>query len=117
VQYESVALDSERPASDGAISVRARLRNTGTRAVDEVVQLYLGQRVASLSRPVRELKGFRKLRLVPGASAQVSFTLTRAELAYVGSDLQPRVDLGRFDVWVGPSSVEGMKATFELAPP
>lgn len=116
VQYESVTLDSGRLAWDGAITVRAQLRNTGTREVDEVAQLYVGQRVASLSRPVRELKGFRKLRLAPGASVQIAFTLTRAELTYVGSDLQSRADPGRFDLWVGPSSAEGLSARFELAP-
>jgi beta-glucosidase len=62
------------------------VRNTGKVAGEEVVQLYIGDPVASRSRPVRELKGFKKIALAPGEAAQVSFRITTADLAFVRAD-------------------------------
>ena len=95
--------------------MRATISNRGSRAAEEVVQLYVHDRVASITRPVQELKDFRKIRLEPGASAQVEFTLRRADLLFIGQDLKPTVEPGLFDVWVAPSAeVDGLHATFEL---
>jgi beta-glucosidase len=117
VRYESLVLAAERLTWDGALQVRASVRNTGQREVEEVVQLYIGQRVASVTRPVRELKAFRKLRVAPGEAIEVTFTLTRADLAFIGTDLKERAEPGMIDLWVGPSATEGLKASFALTPP
>jgi beta-glucosidase len=116
VRYEALELP-DRLAWDGALQVRARISNTGRREVEEVAQLYVSQRAASVTRPVRELKDFRKLRIAPGASAEVTFTLTRADLAFIGRDLKETAEPGMFDLWVGPSAAEGLRSSFALMAP
>ncbi len=113
-KYDPVKLSSKRMAWDGSITVSTRITNTSSRAGEEVAQLYVRDRVASSTRPVRELKGFKKIRLDPGQSEQVSFTLTRADLQFVGADLQWIAEPGAFDVWIAPSSVQGTRESFEL---
>jgi beta-glucosidase len=102
-------------AWDGRIEMSATITNTGPRACEELVQLYIRDRVASITRPVRELKAFRKLALAPGGSETVRFTLTRAQLQFLGPDLRPTVEPGTFDVWIAPSAqADGVHGTFEL---
>ncbi|MEO7773667.1 MAG: glycoside hydrolase family 3 N-terminal domain-containing protein [Steroidobacteraceae bacterium] len=112
--YDKLALSAKELAWNGELKVRARITNTGKRDGEEVVQLYLHDRVASLTRPVRELKGFRKLFIPAGASADVEFTLTRADLEFIGADLQRRAEPGEFDVWIAPSSAGGLHDSFTL---
>jgi beta-glucosidase len=81
-----------------------------------VVQLYVRDRVASVTRPIRELKRFEKIRLAPGESREVAFTLTRLDLEFVGRDLTRVAEPGTFDLWVAPSATTGMKTSFELLP-
>jgi beta-glucosidase len=78
------------------------------------VQLYLHDRTASVTRPVRELKNFRKVALAPGQGMIVRFTLRREDLLFVGQDEKRGVEPGLFDLWVGPSASEGLAARFEL---
>lgn len=102
-------------AWDGELTVSATISNRGTRAAEEVVQLYIHDRAASITRPVRELKAFRKIKLAPGASETVTFKLTRALLLFYGRDDKPTVEPGTFDVWIAPSAeAEGVHAQFEL---
>jgi len=80
------------------------------------VQLYVRDLVASVTRPVRELKAFRKIRLAPGERQVVAFTLTRADLLFVGRDLKPTVEPGRFQLWIAPSAqADGVSGAFMLA--
>ncbi|WP_436303987.1 beta-glucosidase BglX [Variovorax sp. LjRoot290] len=117
VRYQGLELSSPgRMAWDGTLTVRARITNTGKREAEEVVQLYIGNRAASVTRPVRELKSFRKVRVPAGQTMAVEFTLSRADLMFIGQDLQPTVEPGNFDLWVGPSAVGGLKTSFRLAP-
>ncbi|WP_404334131.1 glycoside hydrolase family 3 N-terminal domain-containing protein [Sphingomonas sp. MMS12-HWE2-04] len=102
-------------AWDGDLSVSVRVSNRGKRAAEEVVQLYIRDRVASVTRPVRELKAFRKLALAPGQSETVTFKLRRDLLLFIGRDDKPTVEPGTFDLWVAPSAeAEGVHTTFEL---
>ncbi|WBY09514.1 glycoside hydrolase family 3 N-terminal domain-containing protein [Sphingomonas sp. 7/4-4] len=102
-------------AWDGELTVSATISNRGTRAAEEVVQLYIHDRAASITRPVRELKAFRKIKLAPGASETVTFKLNRALLLFYGRDDKPTVEPGTFDVWIAPSAeAEGVRGTFEL---
>jgi beta-glucosidase len=114
-EYGAVKLSSATLPWDGSINVSARITNTSARAGEEVVQLYVHDRVASITRPVRELKGFRKVALAAGESCNVSFTLTRKDLEFVGQDLQWLAEPGAFDVWVAPSSAAGQAVSFTLA--
>ena len=99
---------------DDTLTITTVLTNTGRVAGEEVVQLYIHDRVASRVRPVRELKDFRKVALQPGESAEVVFTLTREQLAFTGRDGVLRAEPGQFDLWVCASSAAGEAVQFEL---
>jgi beta-glucosidase len=114
VHYDGVELSSERLPLSGTLRVRATVSNTGQREAEEVVQLYIAQRAASVTRPVRELKEFRKVDIAPGASTVVEFALTANDLAFVGRDMKPAVEPGDFDLWVGPSAAGGIRKQFAL---
>ncbi|KQX29509.1 glycoside hydrolase family 3 N-terminal domain-containing protein [Variovorax sp. Root434] len=114
VHYDGVELSSERLPLSGTLRVRATVSNTGQREAEEVVQLYIAQRAASVTRPVRELKEFRKVDIAPGASTVVEFALTADDLAFVGRDMKPAVEPGDFDLWVGPSAAGGIRKQFAL---
>jgi len=95
--------------------VVATVTNRGRRAAEEVVQLYTHQRTASVTRPVRELKAFRKVALAPGQSEVVRFTLRSADLSFYGRDGRLRTEPGTFDVWIAPSAeTDGVHGTFDL---
>jgi beta-glucosidase len=114
IEYGDLRLPA-RMAWDGTLEVSATVANTGRRAAEEVVQLYVRDRVASITRPVRELKAFRKVALAPGARETVRFTLRRADLMFLGVDLTPTVEPGTFDLWIAPSAqAEGVTGSFEL---
>jgi beta-glucosidase len=113
-EYGTVQLSALTLPWDGSIRVSARITNTSDRAGEEVAQLYVHDRVASLTRPVRELKGFRKVALEGGESADVTFTLTRRDLEFVGEDMRWIAEPGDFDVWVAPSSSAGSAQSFQL---
>ena len=98
----------------GTISVSAEIANTGAREADEVVQLYVRDLVASVARPVRELKGFRRLHLKPGEKQTVSFTLSEKDLAFYNEAMQLAAEPGEFDVWIAPDSSTGVPARFRL---
>ena len=94
--------------------VSAELINVGDVAADEVVQLYIRDLVGTVTRPVKELKGFRRLRLNPGERHVVSFRIHTEELAFFGADMQRRVEPGHFRVWIGPDSNADLSTDIEL---
>jgi beta-glucosidase len=95
------------------LTVTATVTNTGARAGDEVVQLYIHDRVASRTRPVRELKGFARVSLARGAAKRVTLTLKREDLRFWGNG-DWVIEPGMFDLWVATSSIDGEKRSFEL---
>ncbi|MDA8418991.1 MAG: fibronectin type III-like domain-contianing protein, partial [Desulfobacteraceae bacterium] len=99
-----LATDKLRPGKNQTVSVR--VKNTGHRPGQEVVQLYLQDEFGSVSRPVRELKGFRKLALRPGEERELTFTLTPHDLSFIGVDDRRIVEPGVFKVMVGPLAKE-----------
>ncbi|WP_374013243.1 glycoside hydrolase family 3 N-terminal domain-containing protein [Pseudoxanthomonas koreensis] len=117
IEYGPVRVDAPVLEWDGALKVRATVRNVGACMAEEVVQLYLHDRVASRVRPVRELKGFRKLALAPGQSCEVVFELDRGQLAFTRADGSFGAEPGRFEVWIAPSAAAGEPAGFELLQP
>ena len=115
VEYSDLALSSSKMAMSGEIAVSARITNRGSRAAEEVVQLYIHDRTASITRPVRELKAFRKVALAPGQSETVRFTLRAADLVFYGLGNKPVVEPGMFDLWIAPSAESaGVQGSFEL---
>jgi len=98
-----------------ALRVSTTVTNSGTRAGDEVVELYLRLRGTSVSLPVRDLEGFQKITLAPGKSQRVDFTIGRNELAFWNIDMQELVEPASATVWIGPNSAEGQSADFVIA--
>jgi len=122
LSYTTFAIDqlrlSDQVLSPGGapLTVTVRVRNTGARAGEEVVQLYTRQRVGSVTRPVRELKGFRKLALAAGEERDVVFTLPTADLAFWRADMSFGTEPGAFDVFVGDDANASLTGHFTLAP-
>jgi len=112
--YGIAQLNTAQLPADGELTVTTTITNTGSVAGEEVVQLYVHDRVASRVRPVRELKGFSKIALQPGQSRTVSFRLNAQDLAFTGADGRFAAEPGEFDLWVAPSSASGEPVQFEL---
>jgi beta-glucosidase len=114
-KYSDVQLDSSTLKPDGTLTASAQLTNTGTRAGTEVAQLYIRDLAfAAGTRPVRELKGFRKVTLQPGETQTVRFTLTPDELGAYDADGHWIVQPGQFQLWICKDSASGNPAAFEL---
>lgn len=102
-------------AHDGSMTVSCDVKNTGKVTADEVVQLYTHQRAGSASRPVRELKGFRRVTLKAGEHQTVAIRLDAQELAFWSPQTHKRaVEPGIFDLWIGTDSQAANHATFEV---
>ena len=115
IEYGGLALSAPSFPISGEIRISATVANRGSRAAEEVVQLYVHHRTASITQPVRELKAFRKLALAPGQSETVSFTLRAADLAFYGPANRPEIQPGTFDVWIAPSAEsDGVHGSFDL---
>lgn len=111
----NLQLDKSRPKVGESIGVSVEVQNTGSRAGDEVVQLYIHQRSGSASRPVRQLKGFEKISLAPGEKKTVHFTLGKDELTYWSPSVKGWVlESAVFDVWAGDDSTATLHANFEV---
>ena len=93
-------------APDGAVDVNVDVKNTGARAGDAVVQLYIHERVSSVTRPVKELKGFQRVTLQPGESRTLTFHLDHRSLWFWNKDMKRVVEPGDFDIMAGPNSVD-----------
>jgi len=106
-------VDAETP-TDGVLGVRVRVTNAGDRAGDDVVQLYGRDLVASVTRPVAQLLGYRRVHLEPGESAVVELRVPTTRLAFAGRDLTRIVEPGELDVWVGTSAERDVQARTRL---
>lgn len=114
LSYTTFAYDNLRANLRGqSVEVTVKLTNTGNRAGEEVVQLYIRDRAASVVRPTKELKGFEKLMLQPGESRTVAFRLTPQELGFYMPDGQFVTEPGTFDIMVGPNSSDLLQTTIE----
>jgi beta-glucosidase len=112
--YGDLRLSAPRIRATDSISVRVDVTNTGSRMGDEVAQLYLRDDVASVTRPVKELRRFQRITLGPRETRTVTFTLGPGDLAFPGPDLRPVVEPGMFTVFVGTSSEDLHEARFEV---
>ncbi|MDP9353180.1 MAG: glycoside hydrolase family 3 C-terminal domain-containing protein, partial [Chloroflexota bacterium] len=112
--YSNLRLGPERIAPNGRTTVSVDVANTGARAGDEVVQLYIRDEVSRATRPVKELKGFQRITLKPGERRTVTFELGPEHLSYHGPEMKRVVEPGRFQVMVGGSSVDLVSVPLEV---
>src|SRR5256886_1785161 len=112
--YSALRLSAPRIAPAGTLRVSVTVTNTGSREGAEVVQLYVHDEVASVTRPVRQLVGFRRVSLKPGEARTVDFQLGPKELGLYNRDMKFVVEPGKFRVFVGGSSEGGLAAAFEI---
>ena len=110
----NLQLSAQRIPYTGQLKVSVDLENTGKRAGDEVVQLYIRDVAASVTRPVKELKGFQRITLRPGEKKQVEFVLTAQQLGFWNRQMRFTVEPGEFKVMVGPNSEDLLEGTFDV---
>jgi len=116
-EFRDLTVTPEEIGPAGTVEVSVEVVNTGDRPGDEVAQLYVRDLVAGVTRPVRELKGFRRISLKPGESQRVTFTLGPEHLGFYDRHMEYVVEQGTFTVWVGPSSAQGLEGTFIVRDP
>jgi beta-glucosidase len=113
-QFSNLKVLPSQIASEGETSVGVDVTNTGEREGDEVAQLYIRDRVSSVTRPVKQLAGFRRVHLKPGQTETVRFKLTPAELGFYNADMRWVVEPGAFGIMVGSSSVSRITGSLEV---
>ena len=114
--YGEPALSAASIRAVDTVAVSVTVTNSGTRAGEEVVQLYIRDDVASVTRPVKELRGFRKISLAPGASERVTFVLRPDDLAFYDREMRRVVEPGTFTVFVGGSSADTRQVKLTVVP-
>jgi beta-glucosidase len=105
-EYSDLRLDRDRIDAQGQVAIGVTVKNTGSVAGDEVVQLYVHDVLATIERPVQQLRGFKRVTLAPGEAARVTFHLSAAQLALYDRDGRWLIEPGRIDVMVGASSAD-----------
>lgn len=114
-EYSNLSLASDKLTAQDTLSISFTLKNTGKYDGTEVVQLYVQDKVGSVTRPVKELKRFQRVTLKVGESTQVSLSLPVSELAFWGYDMNYTVEPGDFTLWVGTNSAEGLTKDFSVS--
>lgn len=115
-RLSNLQLSTRQITPDGTIKVAVDVENTGKRGGDEVVQLYIQDVVASVTRPVQELRGFQRVTLGPGERRRVQLTLGPADLGFYDRNMKWVVEPGEFRIRVSNSSLGGLTGTFEVRP-
>ncbi len=113
-EYSELTLQPLRVKAGSQVEIDVCVTNTGSREGEEIVQLYTRDPVASLARPIRELKDFCRIKLAPGERRHIHFSLPTDILAFFDRDGRKRLEPGRFQLWVGGSSEADLIADFEL---
>ena len=115
-KYTNVRVSPSSMATNAIATVSVDVTNTGKRAGDEVVQMYIRDEVSSVTRPTKELRGFERTTLKPGETKTVTFKLGPQELQFYNRQMKRVVEPGKFTVMIGPNSVDLQKATLEVTP-
>jgi beta-glucosidase len=116
-RFENVRVEPKTILPGGSAKVSVDITNTGSRAGDEVAQLYFHQRVASITRPVKQLRGFKRVSLEPGQKITVDFTLTPEDLSLIDVNMNRVVEPGTFDLMVGANSADTTSIPLEVVNP
>jgi beta-glucosidase len=115
-EYSDIKINPESVLPGGYVDISFRIKNTGNIAGDEVVQLYIHDEWASVERPVKELKGFKRIHLKPGEEKRVTFRLFTDQLAFYDEAMRFIVEAGTFEVMVGSSSEDiRLRGKFEVS--
>ncbi len=113
-KYSNLRATPDAIGPDGQTKVTVDVTNAGVVRGEEVAQLYIHQQVSSVTRPVKELRGFRRISLNPGETKQIEFTLGPQELSFLNREMQRVVEPGAFDVMVGGNSIDLISATLNV---
>jgi beta-glucosidase len=113
-EYDTPRLSATRVSPEETLRVQLTVHNTGQRAGEEVVQIYVRDDIASFTRPVRALRGFARVSLLPGAARELTFTLDRDDFALLDADGKRVVEPGTFTIFAGGSSSAERSAQFEV---
>ncbi|MGH9880133.1 MAG: glycoside hydrolase family 3 C-terminal domain-containing protein, partial [Pyrinomonadaceae bacterium] len=114
-EYSDLKVSPAQVGPSGRAEVSATVKNTGQRAGDEIVQLYIRDLVSSVTRPVMELKDFKRITLKPGESKRLTFTITPEKLSFLDLNMKRTVEPGWFEIMVGSSSVKYQTSKLEVA--
>ena len=112
--YSDIRTSSEEIGMGGTVTISAELENTGSVAAEEVVQLYVRDLAGNVTRPVRELKGFKRVRVAPGERVTVAFELQTDDLAFYGRDMSLMAEPGAFHAWIGGNSDTDLRTAFRV---
>jgi beta-glucosidase len=113
-EYGDVEVVHHNSPDSARLTVKCKVTNTGSVAGEEIAQLYVRDMVGSVTRPLKELKGFQKFLLAPKESKDVEFTLTPKDLSFYKTDMSFGPEAGKFQVFVGGNSIDVKKSAFEL---
>lgn len=113
-EYSGITLSDSVLTKSGEINATVSLKNAGERFGEEVVQLYIRDLVGTIARPVKELKGFQKVGLNAGESKEITFKITEKDLQFFTEAKGWSAESGKFKLWIGTSSAEGLEGSFEL---
>ncbi|HVM61519.1 MAG TPA: beta-glucosidase BglX [Verrucomicrobiae bacterium] len=113
-EYSNLRVDPQRIKVGESVQVTARIRNLGDRPGDEVAQLYIRNMAADIPQPVRELKGFQRITLLPGQGRDVEFTLSADMLSFHDRDMKLVTEPGRYRVWISGDSASGQPVEFQI---
>jgi beta-glucosidase len=116
-RFDNLHVEPAAILPGGNAIVFVDVTNTGSRQGDDVAQMYIHQRVASVTRPVMKLRGFERITLKPGEKATVEFALTPESLALLNEDMHHVVEPGMFDIMVGPNSAETTSVSLRVQEP
>jgi beta-glucosidase len=114
-QYANIKVSANEIKLGETITISVELSNVGDRAAEEVAQLYVRDLAGSVTRPVRELRGFQRVRLKPGERTTVTFALHTRDLAFYNRKMQLVTEPGEFHVWVGGSSETALRVAFRIS--
>ncbi len=112
--FDNLRVEPKSIGTGGSARVLVDITNTGNREGDEVAEMYIHQRVASVTRPVMALRGFKRVTLKPGEKTTVEMPLTPEALSLINADMHFVVEPGIFDIMVGPSSAETQSVALEI---
>jgi beta-glucosidase len=112
--YSNLKIENKKVKIPGTVTVSADITNTGQLAGHEVVQLYVRDLVGSVTRPVKELKGFKRIYLEAGQTQTVTFNLPTDTLKFYDINMEYNVEPGDFNFWIGSNSEKGLHGYFQL---
>lgn len=113
-KYSDPSIEKIKYGVNDIVRASVEITNAGDRVAEEVLQLYVRDMVGSVTRPVKELKGFKRVKVAPGETVKVDFELPVQDLAFYGIDMKKKVEPGKFRLWIAGNSASGKPVEFEV---